>query len=266
MSEETKAIDLVDKKTGEILSEGTPEDLLLAARDAAQALERVIALNDKPPLVFNGKRYLEVHHWQTIGKFYHSTVSTSEPEFIEIDGIKGFRAKATVIDEKTGMVVGGATAFCMRDEKNWATKPIYALASMAQTRAMSKALSNKFRFVAVVAGYEGTPSEEIIDAGVTIPRQVQMPRTKSAPREPIQDAVAVPVETPPVHVPAEPQEGGKASSKFFDQLHKIAREKGLSAEKMKHAMVILFGKESSRDLTDAEAVQLIKLIEKGGIK
>jgi len=35
------------------------------------------------------------------------------------------------------------------------------LASMAQTRAMSKALANKFKWVVVLAGYATTPAEEM---------------------------------------------------------------------------------------------------------
>ena len=60
--ETERDVEVVDTKTGEVMvrEDRTPEDLLLNARDAAQALERVIALNEKPPLMFNGKRYLRI--------------------------------------------------------------------------------------------------------------------------------------------------------------------------------------------------------------
>lgn len=277
MSEEKMLTEIMDPKTGEIKEiPPTPEDLLLAAAEAAKALERVITLNDRPPLMFNGKRYLEVHHWQVLGKFYHCTVSTSDPEFIEIDGVKGFKAKAVVLDERNGIVVGGAEAFCMRDEGNWKSKPLYSLASMAQTRAMSKALSNKFRFVAVVAGYEGTPSEEIQDAGLQPQRQVAMPRAKAKPAQLDMHAVgeqaveATVVQNPPNHEPGPPGDASgfpvEPSSKFFDQLHKIAREKNVPPEKMKKAIKTFFNRDSSKELVDAEVVQLIKMIQSGGIK
>lgn len=274
MSEEIVDVDnreitVVDKKTGEIV-EDTPENLLMAASEAAKALERVIELNERPPLMFNGKRYLEVHHWQTIAKFYHSTVSTSDPEFVEIAGIMGFKAKAAVLDEKTGLTVGGAEAFCMRDEANWKSKPIYQLASMAQTRAMSKALSNKFRFVAIVAGYEGTPAEEMNNEAPQ--RQVNMPKARSgavpqtespAPiAPPVQEKAPAPAPSPKPGSPA-PDAGGdtKSQSKFFIKLHAVAREKKVTAEAMKQMMAQLFHKESSKDLTDAECVKIIKIIE-----
>lgn len=173
-------VEVVNARTGELTTETrqTPEDLLLAARDAAQALERVIKLNEKPPLMFNGKRYLEYHHWQTIGKFYHNAVRTFDAQPVDIGGVVGFKARAEVFDEKTGCVVGGAEAYCLRDEPNWKTKPTFQLASMAQTRAASKALGNKFRYVAVVAGYEGTPAEEMTAETVSGQKQVTMPKEK----------------------------------------------------------------------------------------
>ena len=48
----------------------------------------------------------------------------------------------------------------MRDEPNWRDKPDYALRSMSQTRATSKALRLPLGFVVALAGYEVTPAEE----------------------------------------------------------------------------------------------------------
>lgn len=239
--DEGQELQVTEKKT----DKPTPEDLLLDARDAAQALERVIELNDKPPMVFNGKRYLEFHHWQTIAKFYHCAVATGSAEPVEIADSAGFHAKATVIDEKTGLVIGGAEAFCMRDEPNWAKKPIYQLASMAQTRAASKALANKFRFVAVVAKYEGTPLEELPD---------EMKSNKFAPIKMPTEKVPEPVG---VHAKAPPE----GVSKFFVQLHKTVREKDIPDEAMKQMIAQMFNKKSSKELTDPEIVKLIKAVE-----
>ena len=49
----------------------------------------------------------------------------------------------------------------MEDEENWESKDTFQQASMAQTRSMSKALANKFRWVVVLAGYATTPVEEM---------------------------------------------------------------------------------------------------------
>lgn len=271
-------VEIVDQKSGEI-TDATPESLLVAASEAAKALERVIQLNERPPIMFNGRRYLEFHHWQTIGAFYHVTTETYDPEPVEIDGVKGFKAKATVLDSRTGLKVGGAEAYCFRDEPNWKNKPLFQLASMAQTRAASKALANKFRFVAIVAGYEGTPSEEMTGDG-TPGRQVAMPRAKEVPqtlRSPVDgprmDSVG---EKPEVlraesePLPTTKEELEKAlrppESKFFAALHKAVRERGISDVKMKKAIGLLYNKTSSKDLTDLECAELLKTVEKGGIR
>lgn len=261
MDETPKDLEIVDRVTGEIVeSPLTPEDLLVAASEAAKALERVIKLNERPPIMFNGKRYLEFHHWQTIGKFYHVTVKTYGAEPVEVGGIPGFKAKAEAIDEETGKVVGSAEAYCLRDEPNWKSKPTFQLASMAQTRAASKALSNKFRFVAIVAGYEGTPSEEM--TGTESQKQIVMPKKKA---EPIQEATITTAKPPMT------QEEFKTAirppeSKFFATLHKVAREKKLETNQVKAAIKLLYGKDSSKDLTDAECADLIKKIESGAVR
>jgi hypothetical protein len=53
-------------------------------------------------------------------------------------------------------------------------------------------------------------------------------------------------------------------SKFFSQLHKIAREKKVPEEKMKKA-VALYGVSSSKELSDTQCAELIKRIERGAI-
>lgn len=177
MSENTVTEALVNKKTGEIIEIGlqkTPDEIMLDARDAALALERLISSNKRKLMEFNGKRFLEFPHWQTIAKFYHATVATEEAEFVNLEGIRGFKAKANVIDEKTGLITGKAEAYCMTDEPNWKHKPLFQLASMAQTRAACKALSNKYRYVAIVAGYEPTPGEEMdmsAEKGLQAPKE-----------------------------------------------------------------------------------------------
>src|SRR5258708_12883175 len=149
-------------KNGELITQNmaTPEEVMLAGRDSARALKAVIDSNDRPPVVFNGKQYLEYPHWQVLAKFYHCSVATEGAEFVEIQGIPGFKAKAIVIDENTGIKIGSAEAYCLKDEPNWKNKPMFQLASMAQTRAGAKALANKLRYVAIVARYQPTPQED----------------------------------------------------------------------------------------------------------
>ncbi|HXI67685.1 MAG TPA: hypothetical protein VNH41_07105, partial [Steroidobacteraceae bacterium] len=62
---------------------------------------------------------------------------------------------------RNGEVVGAAEAMCTRDEAKWKNRDEYALRSMAQTRATSKALRQPLGFVVTLAGYNETPAEEV---------------------------------------------------------------------------------------------------------
>lgn len=57
----------------------------------------------------------------------------------------GFRARAQVL--KNGEVISCAEAECLKEEKNWESKPRFQLLSMAQTRACAKALRNCLQWV-----------------------------------------------------------------------------------------------------------------------
>jgi len=151
-----------------------PEIVLQEAQKAATALQRVVA-NKRKPVIFKGEQYLEFEDWQTVAKFYGLCTRSVEAVPVEIFGIKGAKARAEVIDLRTGMVVGGAEAYCMRDEENWKEKPWFQLASMAQTRAGAKALRNVLAWVVVLAGYRPTPAEELTSS----PSQVKARVTPS---------------------------------------------------------------------------------------
>lgn len=61
----------------------------------------------------------------------------------------------------SGAVVGAAEAECLRSENTWKNRDDYALRSMAQTRATSKALRQPLGFVVSLAGFDPTPAEEM---------------------------------------------------------------------------------------------------------
>lgn len=155
-----KAIAVVDAQPVALATmDYAPKAVMDEARKAATALTDVI--KQKPrPVVINGETYLEYEDWQTVGRFYGVTAGIeTEPEFVDIGGVQGF--KATAVALRNGQVISRATAFCMKDEDRWTTAPTYQVASMAQTRACAKALRNVLSWVAVLAGYKPTPAEEM---------------------------------------------------------------------------------------------------------
>lgn len=141
--------------------EKTPDIVLKDAKFAAQQLAQVIK-DKKHPVIIGGEQFLEFEDWQTLGRFYNLFARTEEAEYVDIGGVKGFKARAKVVNGM-GIELGSAVAYCLSDEKNWGDKPTFQLASMAQTRAGAKALRNVLSWVAVLAGYKATPAEEMID-------------------------------------------------------------------------------------------------------
>ena len=102
-----------------------PPDVVLAeAKRAAQALRDVIAQKAKP-VIMNGEQYLEFEDWQTVGRFYGITArEDGDPEFVNLDGVKGFKASAVAVNG-SGRIVGRATAYCLNDEEKWRGRPKY---------------------------------------------------------------------------------------------------------------------------------------------
>lgn len=126
---------------------------------------------------FGGDRpHLYAEAWQILGRFSGYSGLVDEPTEIYEEGkLIGFKAQAHVYD-RNGREVSRATSYTMRDEPNWKNKPMFQLASMAQTRALSKAYRLDLGWVAVLAGYSPTPAEEM--DGV----MVDKPMLKSAPK------------------------------------------------------------------------------------
>lgn len=140
---------------------GTPDDRVTQATQIANALAPVITGKHLYADI-QGKRHVLYEGWATLGALvgvFPVTVWTKETE-------NGYLAR---VEARTisGDVVGAAEAECTRDEtsvngkQRWKTAPPYALRSMAQTRAGSKALRMPLGFIMQLAGFEGTPAEEM---------------------------------------------------------------------------------------------------------
>ena len=147
---------------------GNPTEIVAGAKVGAQALTAIIQQKPKK-VIINGEQYIEFEDWQTVGQFFGVGVRTGDAEPVQINGIDGAKASAELIHLASGNIIGGAEAYCMRDEQKWQNKPWYQLASMAQTRAGAKALRNRFAWVVVLAGFKTTPAEEMPDANDEAP-------------------------------------------------------------------------------------------------
>ena len=159
------------------------ENKLKTENTNALAVVHEVLHNKEKPVIVNGKRHLEFEDWIALGNAFGIAVRTGEAEPVEIFEAKGFKARAEVVRVSDGIIIGGAEAYCLNNERNWRNKDYFQMASMAQTRAGSKALSNQLRgFVSLDKNLNGTPSEEMV--GINNEKKGQVRRRKKAPAQP----------------------------------------------------------------------------------
>jgi len=114
----------------------------------------------------SGKKYLQVEAWETIGAFNRTHAETeSITPILKEDKTIGYQAHVQLW--KDGAVVGGAVMPCYFTENCCKGKEGDAKhkASMsgAQTFATSKAYRMNYSYVAILAGYQPLPAEEITE-------------------------------------------------------------------------------------------------------
>lgn len=145
-------------------------------------------------------KHLLIEGWQMLAAVYGISARARETRYLEFGQVNGYECSAEAYHIGTGRVVSTADAMCLSDEDKWSARPKYEwqngqrvqigsvavplqqLRSMAQTRAMSKALSNLFKWIAKMAGYATTPAEEMTgDEGAADSRS-SAPTATSAPK------------------------------------------------------------------------------------
>ena len=161
MNKEKEKQEITVIETQAVQLSGDPRERLKQGQEAAKVLMSVAQ-----PVMIQGNQYLTIGDWQTIGSFYGLSAGSDEAEPIVIDNVSGFRAKA-VVRTSDGTVVSSAIGLCM-NEGTWMGREKFAQASMAQTRACSKALRMVVGWVARLGGYKDTPAEEMdFQGGIT---------------------------------------------------------------------------------------------------
>lgn len=107
-----------------------------------------------------GKNYVNVEGWQIAGAFMGIFPIVENVENLS-DGVNyKYRAEVSLQD-KEGRKVGHGVAICTNKESGKKNFDEYAVASMAQTRAVGKAFRMNIGWLLKVAGYETTPAEEM---------------------------------------------------------------------------------------------------------
>ena len=108
-----------------------------------------------------GKEYVNVEGWQYAGArlgiipIVEDLINLSNPEEFK------YQAKVYLLNIASGQTIGSGFALCSNKEQGKKFYQEYAIASMAQTRAIGKAYRNILAWIIRAAGYEPTPAEEM---------------------------------------------------------------------------------------------------------
>lgn len=151
---------IVQRADMNLLGARTGRELIALAQERAEALADVIRQKDLTTNI-SGREHVRLEGWTLCGSMLgvFPVITWTKP--VTHDGhIIGYEARCEA-RTLSGAVVGAAEAMCTEDETNWKGRDEFALRSMAQTRAASKALRLPLGFVMTLAGYAETPAEEM---------------------------------------------------------------------------------------------------------
>lgn len=275
MSEEKKEVAMVPHKQTrvDLMNAISPEATIDIASKQADILKNIIEQKGLARQFGKGaKKHVDVEGWQTAGMLNGVTAKCLPDRVIRLTdkngNFIGFEAYAEAIRISDGMILGGQKAYCMTDEPNWKNRPTYAIASMAQTRAISKTLRSIFSWIMVLAGYDPTPAEEMDGIHQEFNSK---PPPEPASGAPLSDEMNASFDnaiedvwdeaneikpqskSQPVAVRGDPDK--ISSEKQRKMIWAVAKSKGVSDD-LKDITKKMTGKEHSKDLTNGDIQKL----------
>ncbi|HXG60453.1 MAG TPA: hypothetical protein VNO22_03685 [Planctomycetota bacterium] len=137
--------------------------VLANAAALAEQVARIVKENGLSMKFGNNPReYVRVEGWLTISRVQNEQPHAKVEEVVRDpeSGHETIHARAWLTNSQD-QVVSLADGYCSTEEPGWRDKPFYARASMAQTRAIAKAMRLRHAWVMVLAGYAPTPAEEM---------------------------------------------------------------------------------------------------------
>ena len=137
------------------------------AKDVAKL--KAYVRENKLALEREGKTYLRCEAWQYILAMKGLSPSfDSVSEVYESNGANGKKVRQYVVttncelkNKETGVTISRATMIASNYESFLKNKPLYATWGMSQTRALSRAVRNVYGYIAVGAGFQAVPWEEV---------------------------------------------------------------------------------------------------------
>jgi len=140
---------------------------------------KVIVFNANDPQRRREQKHITAEGWTFVGGLVGVSARTKWVEYVYdtfvVTGWEGSRGERRKFEHPTlthgykamveavagGAVVGASEGLCLAAESRWGDAEEYARKSMAQTRAKSQAIAGVLRFLVEMAGYKGTPAEEM---------------------------------------------------------------------------------------------------------
>jgi len=160
-----------------------PKEIITKAKNIANALVPVV---DRANLfnIIQGRKYVLAEGWTTMAAMLGVFPQTEYCKRLDRENEITYQARL-VLKHVSGLVVGAGDAICSTKEASKAKFDEYAIASMAQTRAVGKACRLSFSWIMALAGYEATPAEEMEFASAWQDSPPKKPdsATKSPPPE-----------------------------------------------------------------------------------
>lgn len=168
------------------LTPGSGSDPYLITGRATQVASALAAVVQRQKLYkdLDDSRHLYVEAWQTCGWLVGITarVCPRHEDLVDASGKwMGVRFYAEALD-RDSRVISSGHGLCTLDESHWEGRDRFQVESMAQTRAISKALRDCLAWIVVLAGFSPTPAEEMTDRTATAPTTAPRPsRPKPKP-------------------------------------------------------------------------------------
>lgn len=152
----------VDKKNIESYDIANSNETMHLAQDLARFIKENKLFHN-----IQGKAYVNVEGWQYAGSRLGILpvieelvrIPTNDEEVKYQAQVKLYNIKNSV--DGQGQVIGSGFAICSNRENGKRHYQEFAIASMAQTRAIGKAYRNILAWIIRAAGYEPTPAEEM---------------------------------------------------------------------------------------------------------
>lgn len=162
MNQEIKEEKLVKKSRIESYDIAKSDETMHLAIDLAKFIKE-----NKLYQNIQGKEYVNVEGWQYAGSRLGILPVVEHVINVSTDTELKYQAKVNLLNLRTEQIVGAGFAICSNKEQGKKYYQEFAIASMAQTRAIGKAYRNILAWIIRAAGYEPTPAEEMDYSGNT---------------------------------------------------------------------------------------------------